>query len=119
MKASVIHITFIITIFAFGILFGQLTAPSVQYTEPQADMVFSQNKNTLPEKNRERVFLLISSGKNIDVFSVSDKNEPYLYNTIEYIDLNSIDDSFKNELKSGVSVKGEIALANYIQDLDS
>lgn len=104
--------------FSFGILFGYLQNTD-STGEPQNTPVFSQTKNTPSPKIEDRVFLLISSGNNIDVFSVSDKNEPYLYSTIEYIDLNSIDKSFKDELQSGISLKGETALANYIQDLDS
>lgn len=116
MKRCIIFTAFSIVIFGFGMLFGYL-----QYTDNniQSTQVFSQTKNTPPPKSEDRVFLLISRGNKIDVFSVSDQNEPYLYNTIEYIDLNSIDVVFKTELQSGISIKGETALANYIQDLDS
>lgn len=116
MKHCIIAAIFSLIMFGFGILFGNLQ--TAERTE-QSTQVFSQTKNTPSSKSEDRVFLLISSGNNIDVFTVSDKNEPYLYSTIEYIDLNSIDSTFKDELRSGISLKGETALANYIQDLDS
>ena len=118
MKRCIIFTAFSLIIFSFGILFGYLQNAD-NPTEQQSAPAFSQTTNTPSPKSEDRVFLLISSGNNIDVFSVSDKNEPYLYSTIEYIDLNSIDKSFKDELQSGISLKGETALANYIQDLDS
>lgn len=111
-----IFAVFSLVMFGFGMLFGQLKNAE---NANQSTVVFSQTKNTPPPKSEDRVFLLISCGNNIEVFSVSDKNEPYLYSTIEYIDLNSIDAVFKDELRSGISLKGETALANYIQDLDS
>lgn len=115
MKRCIIFVVFSLTVFGFGILFGTVSVEP----EPQSTETFSQTKNTPSPSGEDRVFLLVSNENTINIFTVSDQKEPYLYSTIEYIDLNSIDSAFKNALLHGVSLKGETALANYIQDLDS
>ncbi len=125
-KRSVLNLIGYITVFSAGILSGillQIYIPEENVNERtvigNAEAYEEIKKETLPLEVSSRAYYLKIEDNTVKQYFRDENNVLVYEKDLSYIDVNSIDTEFTSLLYKGMMFADSVALAEFIENLDS